>query len=158
LLSAATAEFTRLTDLVDAMPEADRSLSGPCGDWSVKDLFAHLDAWHEMFLGWEAAGSAGQTPAMPARGYSWSDTPAINAEIHARTASDAWDEVAGRLTTSHRRVLDVIGGYADDDLFTKKRYAWTGSTSVGSYAVSATSSHYAWARKLIAPWVKRRSA
>jgi hypothetical protein len=43
----------------------------------------------------------------------------------------------------------VLFGYSDDDLFTKKRYAWTGTTSVGSYAVSATSSHYVWASGLV---------
>ena len=33
------------------------------------------------------------------------------------------------------------------ELFEKRRYRWTGSTSVGSYAVSATTSHYDWAMK-----------
>ena len=51
------------------------------------------------------------------------------------------------LRESHRQVRAVIASYADDDLFEKKRYRWTGSTSVGSYAVSATTSHYDWAMK-----------
>jgi hypothetical protein len=46
-------------------------------------------------------------------------------------------------------VRSEIAAYGDEQLFTKKYYAWTGSTSVGSYAVSATTSHYAWAHKLI---------
>ncbi|HOP45228.1 MAG TPA: ClbS/DfsB family four-helix bundle protein, partial [Flavobacteriales bacterium] len=36
-----------------------------------------------------------------------------------------------------------------EELFEKKRYRWTGSTSLGAYLVSATSSHYDWALKLI---------
>ena len=154
LLDAASAEFAELLAVVQSTPEADRETAGPCENWSVKDLLAHLDAWHEMFLGWEATGSGGEMPEMPAPGYSWSDTPALNADIHARTAADTWSAVVERLEDSHGRVLNVIAGYTDDDLFTKKRYAWTGSTSVGSYAVSATSSHYAWARKLITKWRK----
>jgi hypothetical protein len=39
--------------------------------------------------------------------------------------------------------------YSEEDLVSKRRFAWTGSTSVGSYAVSATTSHYDWARTLI---------
>lgn len=43
----------------------------------------------------------------------------------------------------------MVAGYNDEDLFTKRRFPWTGSTSVGSFAVSATTSHYDWAAKLI---------
>jgi hypothetical protein len=39
--------------------------------------------------------------------------------------------------------------HSDEELFEKKRYQWTGTTSLGSYLVSATSSHYEWALKLI---------
>lgn len=154
LLEAARTGFARLEDVVTAVAPEQREEPGACEAWSVKDLLAHLDAWHTMFLGWEAAGSAGEQVDMPATGYRWSDTPALNQAIHDRTADDAWGDVMARLRDSHRRVLDVIRAYSDDDLFTKKRYAWTGSTSVGSYAVSTTSSHYEWATKLIRKWAK----
>ena len=36
----------------------------------------------------------------------------------------------------------------------KKKYKWTGSTSLGAYLVSATSSHYDWAYKLIKKCLK----
>jgi hypothetical protein len=42
-----------------------------------------------------------------------------------------------------------VSAYSEEDLFSKRRFAWTASTSVGSYAVSATTSHYDWARTLI---------
>jgi hypothetical protein len=63
--------------------------------------------------------------------------------------------VCTRLHHSYDQVRAVIESYDDDDLFTKRRYKWTGSTSVGSYAVSATSSHYDWARQLIRKFKKR---
>ena len=46
----------------------------------------------------------------------------------------------------------------DDELFEKKRYKWTGSTSLGAYLVSATSSHYDWAFKLIKKCLKKQLA
>jgi hypothetical protein len=46
-------------------------------------------------------------------------------------------------------VRALVERHEEADLFTKKRYAWTGSTSLGSYAVSCTSSHYTWASDLI---------
>jgi len=43
---------------------------GALGDWSAKDVLAHLYEWEQMVLGWLAAGQRGQTPSVPARGTS----------------------------------------------------------------------------------------
>lgn len=156
LLDAAESGFHALLDTVALVPEEKRTAPGACDDWSVKDLLAHLDAWHEMFLSWDAIGIAGGTPSMPTLDYTWAEVPALNQEIYERHKDDPWDQVVNRLTRSYHRIDEVIASYTDEDLFTKKRYPWTGSTSVGAYATSATSSHYAWARKLIRRWLKNQ--
>ncbi len=149
LLHAAHAEFDRLWSVVATVRTEDRARPGVCETWSLKDVLAHLDAWHEMFLKWEAAGSRGEKPPMPASGFSWAETPALNEAIYQRCKTDEWDDVVKRLHDSHAKVLTRLEAYDEDDLFTKKRFAWTKSTSVASYAISATSSHYSWATKLI---------
>ena len=149
LLEQMEAGFTALLAEVDRLPAGTLLTPGACGDWSVKDILAHLDEWHEMFLGWEREGAAGNKPDMPAPGFGWKDTPALNEQIWKKTRDDEYHAVVTRLRDSYRRVRDIAAGYTNDALFTKRRYRWTGSTSVGSYAVSATSSHYNWAFKLI---------
>lgn len=157
LLARIDSDYDALLDLVDTVDPADRERPGACVEWSVKDLLAHLDAWHELLLTWERAGRAGEQPEMPAAGFTWRQTPGLNEQIWHRTRHDGWDEVRARLDVSHARVRDVVASYADDDLFAKRRFAWTGSTSVGSYAVSATTSHYDWARKEIRRFFKDRA-
>lgn len=154
LLAAARQEFDRLWSAVALIPPEAREQPGACESWSVKDLLAHLDAWHRMTLEWESAGSSGATPEVPGHGYSWAQTPALNQMLFERAANDSWRSVEQRLRHSHADLLTAIEAYSDDDLFTKKRYPWTGSTSVGAYFVSASSSHYAWATKLIRKWAK----
>ena len=154
LLAAATEEFNRLWEAVEQVPVESRELPGACADWSVKDLLAHLHAWQEMTLEWERAGSAGLAPAIPAAGYTFADTPALNQAIYERTRDNAWSDVISALRASHDQLLLVIDAYSAEDLFTKRRYPWTRSTSVGAYLVSSTSSHYAWAAKLIRAWAR----
>jgi hypothetical protein len=154
VLATAEREFGRLWDAVDAVSPLDREAPGACDAWSVKDILAHLDAWHRMWLRWEQAGATGEATPMPAEGFTWAQTPALNARIHADTAGEQWEAVCDRLRDSYTRITTVLSGYPDDDLFVRKVYRWTGSTSVGSYAVSATSSHYAWASGLIRRWPK----
>jgi hypothetical protein len=154
LLDAMSQQYTALLSAIDEVELPDRLLPGACDAWSIKDVLGHLDAWHEMFLIWEQAGAAGERIAMPAPGYTWKETPELNEEIYQRIKDDPYDEIVARLDDSHRRVRGIIAGYPDDDLVTKRRFGWTGSTSVLSYAVSATSSHYDWARELILKYKK----
>jgi hypothetical protein len=153
LIERIDGDYALLLAAVATVPPDAMTTPGASADWSVKDLLAHLDAWHELFLGWEQAGSAGEQPEMPAPGLTWKETPALNQQIWEQTRDDDLADVRARLDDSHRRVSEVVAGYGDD-LFEKRRYPWTGSTSVGSYAVSATTSHYDWARKLIRRWVR----
>jgi hypothetical protein len=158
LLARITTDFERLMEAVEQIDP--RRHVGP-SDYprgSIKDVLAHLHAWHEIFLGWERVGRRGQVPEMPAPGYTWRDTPALNLGIHERHEDDSWESVMTDLRGSHARVRAVIEAYGADELFEKKRYAWTGSTSVGSYAVSATTSHYDWAGKHLRKSLKAWSA
>lgn len=154
LLDTAEQTYQELLELIDLVPPADRATPGACELWSLKDLLAHLRAWHLLFLGWEEEGRAGGAPEMPAPGFTWRMTPELNADLYEESKYDTWDEVILGLDTSHREVCAVIGTYDDDELFEKRRYPWTGSTSVGSYAASATSSHYEWAAKLIRAYLR----
>lgn len=157
LLYQAEEEFDILHKIVEQVPQGLREVPGACGEWSVKDILAHLDVWHEMFLRWDAVGSAGDMPSMPAEGYNWSQIPALNHEIFERHRYDDWHLVETRLKHSYEKVLEVMSSYTDDDLFTKKRFEWTGSTSIASFAISASSSHYAWATKLIKTWLRTQA-
>jgi hypothetical protein len=50
---------------------------------------------------------------------------------------------------SHSDTMKLIDLFSNEELFTNKYFSWTGTTSLGAYCVSATSSHYDWAMKKI---------
>lgn len=58
------------------------------------------------------------------------------------------------LKESHAAVLDLIIKFTDEELFEKKHFPWTGTTNLGSYCISASSSHYDWAQKKIKAQIK----
>ena len=86
---------------------------------------------------------------MPAPGHSWKTTPALNREINERYAAIPLQEMRQSLAASYQQVRQLIKAHTEEELFTKRYYNWTGSTSLGAYLISATSSHYDWAYKLI---------
>ena len=50
---------------------------------------------------------------------------------------------------SHGEIVKVIQSLPNEVLFGRGHYRWTGSNTLGAYFVSATSSHYLWARNEI---------
>ena len=119
LLERADIEFQALMEAAEAI-EPERRL-GP-SDYprgSVKDMLAHLDAWHRMLLEWERVGRTGEVAEMPAPGFTWKTTPELNMVIHERHVDDSWDEVVANLLESHAQVVEVIASYRDDELFEK---------------------------------------
>ena len=114
-------------------------------DHCVRDVVAHLREWQRMMLTWYDDGMGGRTPVMPAPGHTWQTLPALNAEIWTRYQETTELEDREGLAETHARLRAIIASHTDAELFDTQHYPWTGSASLGSYLVSATSSHYAWA-------------
>lgn len=48
---------------------------------------------------------------------------------------------------SHNEVMKLAETFSNEELFSKGVYKWVGGSTLGSYFVSATASHYDWAMK-----------
>ena len=48
---------------------------------------------------------------------------------------------------SHHDVLHLAETFSNEELFTKGVFQWVGGSTLGSYFVSVTASHYVWAMK-----------
>ena len=93
---------------------------------------------------------------MPAKGHTWKTTPELNKEIQIMYNSTPLSKVKKMLQESFNEIQMIITAHTDSELFEKKKYEWTGTTSLGAYLVSATSSHYEWALKLISKALKEK--
>lgn len=123
-------------------------------DKNLRDVLIHLYEWHRLLLNWvetnqkDRKANGQGTPFLPER-YNWKTYGDMNVEFWKKHQSTAQDEAEGLVKESHAQVLELIGRFTNEELFAKKHFAWTGTTTLGSYCVSATASHYDWAlRKL----------
>lgn len=150
LISLSETNFQKLLSFIDELPE-EKKTEFPKGtlNRNVRDVLAHLHHWHLLFFTWKKTAEDGRKPIFPAEGYSWKTTPDLNREINRMYQNLSLEEAFAKFRSSHSQIVKLIQELSNEELFEKKRYAWTGSTSIGSYLVSATSSHYDWAFKLI---------
>ncbi len=122
---------------------------------TLKDVLAHLVAWDELFIDWYDLGMKGEQPQVPAPGYTFKTVPLLNEKLYLDYKDVAFDEILNRLRKKHQQILEIIKKHSDEELFEKKKYKWTGSTSLGSYLASVLPSHYVWANELIKKQIKK---
>ena len=153
LLRQARANFDKLLQFVELIPEAIRNnefdLNGR--DKTISDVICHLHEWNLMMTRWYETGMAGGEPEMPGAGYTWKTLPAFNRIIWERYKGTPLYEALTLFKDSYKKVIALIEKHTDEELFTKKQYTWTGSTSLGAYFISATSSHYDWGLVTLKP-------
>lgn len=151
LISLSHLNFEKLMNFINQLPGDKQEEEFPKGtlNRNIRDVLTHLHHWHLMLNEWYDVGATGDKPAMPAKGYTWKTLPALNKMIWQDYQHIGLPEAKEMLKRSFLAIQTLIEKHTEEELFEKKKYHWTGSTSLGAYLISATASHYDWALKLI---------
>lgn len=171
LVKSAEENYIKLLDMISSMTE--KQLNTPfdfSGDeskkeahWSrdknVRDVLIHLYEWHILLLKFvennaDKTDSKAAISFLPSQ-YTWKTYGEMNVMFWNRHQNTSLEAAKEMFSETHKKVLALIERYTDEELFTKKYFAWTGTTSLGSYFVSTTASHYDWAIKKIKLHCKR---
>ena len=159
LVATTEKNFALLWRLIEAMPgealEAEFDFSSDvkkkeahwARDKNIRDVLVHLYEWHQLLLAWIKANMAGDRSAFLPAAYTWKTYGEMNMEFWRRHQGTDLEDAKQMVIASHKEVLGMVQTFSDEALFTKRYFDWTGTTSVGSYCVSAMSSHYDWAAK-----------
>lgn len=158
LIDEARREYAALEKLLAPLSLQVMTAPGALGEWSVKDVLAHLYAWQQMFFGWYAAGLRGEIPALPAQGYNWAQLPALNQAIFERYQETPLDELLACFRQSHQATLALIESLPEAELTATGQYAWLRQHSLLTYFNANTASHYRWARSGLRKGLKARPA
>ena len=151
LLDLSRQNFDKLFDFILVIDKDEQNRDFPPGTMNrnIRDILMHLHHWHLMFLDWYKTGMSDQKPEMPAKGFTWKTTPELNKWIWEKYRQTSLVRAKESLKSSFKQVRKIIESHTDEELFEKRRYNWTGSSSLSTYIRANTSSHYNWAYKLI---------
>jgi hypothetical protein len=146
LLSESQKEYEALEKFMAALPAEQMLQPGAIGEWSVKDVVAHLLEWQQMIMLWYAAGLRGENPPVPAEGYKWNEIPALNQFIYQKYRDRPLEDIFAAFRASHRQTMQLVESLSEEVLFTPGFYAWTRTNKLATYITANTGSHYRWAR------------
>ena len=160
LIQAANDQFAKLWTLIDEMSDEEKSADIVPNerDKNVRDVLVHLYEWHCLLLNWIQTNTNGKpAPFLPAP-YNWKTYPQMNVAFWEKHQSTSYTDAETMLNKTHKEVMALIETFSNEELFSKGTFDWTGTTTLGSYCVSATSSHYDWAFKDIKKALKKYRA
>lgn len=161
LLEAAELNYNKLLELIDSMTETELNTefdfsSDPKKkeahwgrDKNLRDVLIHLHEWHNLMLEWVANNRAGSRKPFLMEGYNWKTYGQMNLVFWQRNQSVSLEEALEQFKESHQKVIALIESMSNEELFRKNAFDWVGGSTIGSYFVSVTSSHYDWAMKKI---------
>ena len=165
LTEAANANYEKLFAFIETMTEKEldtpfdfSSLNKKEVHWTrdknLRDVLAHLYEWHRLLLEWTEANLKGEERPFIPKPYSWKTYGDMNVELWKKHQSTSLEDAKEMLEKSHAEVIALAEKFSDEELFTKGVYKWVGGTTLGSYFISCTSSHYDWAMKKLKAHIK----
>ena len=159
LMIAAKENFEKLNILISKM--SDKELTTPFDfskdekkkeahwkrDKNLRDVLIHLYEWHQLILNWVESNQKGEEKPFIPQPYNWRTYGDMNVEFWKKHQNTSLEDATRALEKSHKDVLELAEKFTNEELFSRKVYKWVGGSTLGSYFVSATSSHYDWAIK-----------
>lgn len=157
LLSASAVNYEEMNQFIASMTEQELSTPFTFGDnkkeahWkrdkNLRDVLIHLYEWHQLLLDWVSANLRGESKPFLPKPYTWKTYGKMNEFFWQKHQNTTLEEAKEMLDESHKQVMALAETFTNEELFTKGVYKWVGTSTLGSYFVSNTSSHYSWALK-----------
>ena len=120
MLSRLDAAWTAFRSAYDGMSNEQLLEPGVAGDWSVKDLIAHVSWWEEEALTHLPHIAAGGRPPRYSAKYSGID--AFNALMADRKRELSLAEVLRQAAETHERLVAYVGSVPEEHFVRETRF------------------------------------
>ena len=128
MLTALRDSRARLEAALQGLSEAQMMDPGVMGDWSVKDLLAHMTAWEAEAVRILARARAGQSTQPAAT--SEAEMNALNAKLYKENKNRPLENVLADFHGVHKQLLRQVEALSDADL--NRPIAWLGNQNLAS--------------------------
>lgn len=159
LISAANANYEEMNSLISSLTEKELSKAFDFSkddkkkeahwarDKNLRDILIHLYEWHKLLINWVQSNQKGDNIPFIPKPYNWKTYGDMNLFFWRKHQNTTLEHAKEILEKSHKEVMELAEAFSNEELFSKGIYKWVGGSTLGSYFVSVTASHYNWAIK-----------
>lgn len=153
LLTAIQEQRAALEELLAELTQAEMVLPGVEGEWSVKDILAHLAAWQEYTLYRLEAALAGRFPEKPPL-QGWEEIHAQNQQYFETYRSLSLGEVLYAFRSTYARMVAKVEALDEAFIASKLPEEWFGGRAVHALITANTCWHDAEHTEAIEKWME----
>lgn len=139
LLQKIEASRKQLQEVLGQVDRSQMTQPGVVGEWSVKDVVAHLTAWEDMMVTWLVDYPKGvpvERPTSDAEFDEW------NERIYLQNKDKPLEEVLRAFDSAHEMTLQALHDTPEEVLFEAGRYAYRGGLPLWQMVAGNTWWHY----------------
>lgn len=140
-----------LLDILDALEDEDLLVPGVVGDWSIKDLLAHITMWEAQLITllWQA--KRGQKPT--AIYFSGMTDDEINARWHREGRDRPLNLVLADFHGARNQTIRRVEEFSEKDLNDPQRFSWSGGSPLWKWIYGSSVEHDREHAEQIKAWI-----
>ncbi|MDP2975437.1 MAG: ClbS/DfsB family four-helix bundle protein, partial [Anaerolineales bacterium] len=143
-------ERKTLEETIARLSESQMRVPGASGEWTVKDVLAHISAWEGWMVRWTDMHLRGEAPDVP---LPW-DVERMNAGTYARHKDKPLPAVMEEFHVSYRDALALVHSLSEEQLQTENTDTWPMGPLWTGVAAN-THWHYKEHRESIEAWLQQ---
>jgi len=151
LIKQIETEWDNLQAALDGLTEEQMHQPGVVGEWSIKDILAHITACQTLLIATLFKAEKGVTPDMTEGGTTVDQQ---NEKFYREMKDRSFDQVWDDLDASYHQILSRLEGWKEKDLFDPKRFKWMQGQPFAEYIAGDSYEHYAEHAVQIREWRK----
>ena len=153
ILQRLQTERRRLERNVSQLVPEDMLKPGVVGEWSTKDVLAHLADWEAHMLVWVEAARGGDPVASPDPGLTWQQLDVFNQRVYERHRDEPLEAVIEYFHDTHRQFMALVEAMSEEEMLTPSRYPFLGRDTIYKW-LGAYAAHDVWGKAAIRKWLK----
>lgn len=134
--------YAALEEILAPLDETRMTTSGVNGDWSIKDILAHLAIWHRYLLDRLQAAARNENPTLYAMSPDDEEVDRLNEQFYQENKSRALDEIMTGFRSSYLQIVEAVQAMKEEDLTDAQRFSWTRGIPLWRFVAGDTYEHY----------------
>ncbi len=139
LITKIETEWENLQTALNGLTEEQLHQPGVVGDWTVKDILAHITAWQTRLIASMFKAERGLTPDTTEGGKT---VDQMNERFYQEMKERPFDQVWDDLDASYHQLLSRLENWSEKDLFDPKRFKWMKGQPFLEYIAGDSYEHY----------------
>ncbi|MFX1256208.1 MAG: ClbS/DfsB family four-helix bundle protein [Promethearchaeota archaeon] len=121
---------SRIEDMLAEMTSEQMELPGVQGDWSVKNIIAHLTIWERRGIEWIKAAMQEKEPEVPLPRSGLFDINQLNMRIYEESENRSVEDILSEFHQVFKLLINQVELLDDKQLDKIVQAKWTGNTPV----------------------------